>query len=246
MDHMLYISMSGAKEALLAQANNANNLANATTDGFKKDLNQFRAQHVEGPGWETRTYSMNERVATDFSSGVFKSTGRNLDVMVPGDGFLAIQSIDGTEALTRTASIQSLANGDLVNSSGDPILNQAGTPMNLPPYREVEVSSDGTISVVPVDSVDNILVQIDRMRLVQPDISQLRKEVDGYIRYQGDELEQNVNVTMISGGLESSNVNTAEALGNMVEYARKYEMQIKMMRTSKDNAESSDQILSLT
>lgn len=244
MDRMLYISMSGAKEVMLSQANNANNLANASTDGFKKDFNVFRAQHMEGPGWDSRAYSLDERPATDFTAGAIKVTGREMDIVTKENGFLAIQSPAGDEALVRTASMQTLQTGELVDVQGNPILNEGGAPIVVPPYKSMAIGDDGTISIVPADAPSNQLVVLDQIRLVQPDPKQLEKGLDGFIRNTGEELEQ-ANVKVISGALETSNVNTAEALVNMIELSRKYEMQVKMMATTKTHGQKSDQLLNV-
>jgi flagellar basal-body rod protein FlgF len=244
MDRMLYISMSGAKEVMLSQANNANNLANASTDGFKKDFNVFRAQHMEGPGWDSRTYSLDERPATDFTAGAIKVTGREMDIVTKENGFMAIQTPAGDEALVRTASMQTLQTGELVDVQGNPILNEGGAPIIVPPYRSMAIGDDGTISIVPADAPSNQLVVLDQIRLVQPDPKQLEKGLDGFIRNTGEELGQ-ANVKVISGALETSNVNTAEALVNMIELSRKYEMQVKMMATSKNHGQKSDQLLNV-
>ena len=246
MDRMLYVAMSGAKEVMLSQANNANNLANASTDGFKQDFNIFRAQHMEGPGWHSRTYSMDERPATDFSAGAIKVTGRELDVVTKEDGFLAIETPNGDEALVRSASLQILADGSLVDVKGNPVLNENGIQINIPPIKSMTIGSDGTISIVPAEEASNQLVVLDRLRLVKPDVQDLEKGLDGYTRLKNDAapLVQE-NVKMMSGALESSNVNTAEALVKMIELSRKYELQIKMMSTSKTHAQKSDALLSL-
>lgn len=243
MNRMLYVAMSGAKEVALAQANNANNLANANTDGFKQDFNQFRAQHMEGPGWHTRTYAMDERPATDFTAGAVKVTGRNLDVMTKEDGFFAIQAPDGQEALTRSIAMQVTQTGDLVDVKGNPVLNEGGQPINIPPFREISIGDDGTISFLPADSANNLMVVLDQLRMVKPNTKALEKDLSGYVRHNGgDDLPQ-ANVQMVSGALESSNVNTIQALTNMIELSRKYEMQIKMMSTSKTHAQKSDSLL---
>ena len=244
MDRMLFIAMSGAKEAMIAQANNANNLANANTNGFKQDFNQFRAQHVEGPGWNSRTYSMSERPATDFTAGSVKVTGRSMDVMTPQDSFMAIQSPNGEEALIRTASMLVTPEGDLVDVKGNPMLSEGGVPINLPPFREIHIATDGTISVIPADVDNNIMVEIDQLRLVKPNIRDLEKDLEGFIRYNGELLEQ-AGVEVLSGALESSNVNTAQALINMIEHSRKYEMQVKMMATAKEHGQASDKLLAM-
>ena len=246
MDRMLYIAMSGAKEVMLSQANNSNNLANANTDGFKKDFNIFRAQHVQGPGWESRAYSLDERPATDFTPGAIKVTGRVLDIVTQSEGFIGIQAPNGDEAFVRTASMQVLENGNLVDVKGNPILNEGGTPINVPPTRTITIGDDGTISIVPAESPSNQLVVLDRIRLVKPAASDLEKGLDGYARLKEDAnpvIQEPVKV--VSGALETSNVNTAEALVNMIELSRKYEMQIKMMSTTKTHAQKSDSILSI-
>lgn len=246
MDRMLYISMSGAKEAALAQANNANNLANATTDGFKQDFNQFRAQHMEGPGWHTRTYSMDERPATDFTPGPIKVTGRSMDVVTKENGFMAIMAPNGDEAYVRSASMQITAAGELVDVHGNPILNVGGAPIVLPPIEDFEVGSDGTISIIPAGAIGNEVVVIDQLRLVEPDIRELEKGLDGYIRLRpGNEELAQAGIRVVNGALEGSNVNTVEALVTMIELTRKHEMQVKMMRTAKDHGAASDKILSI-
>ncbi|WP_127470437.1 flagellar basal body rod protein FlgF [Thiomicrorhabdus aquaedulcis] len=246
MDRMLYIAMSGAKEVMLSQANNANNLANANTDGFKQDFNIFRAQHMQGPGWESRAYSMDERPATDYTAGAIKVTGRDLDVVTKSDGYMAIQTPAGDEGLVRTASMQVLENGNLVDVSGNPVLNEGGIPINIPPTKSITIGDDGTISIVPADSPSNQLVVLDRLRLVKPDIKDLQKGLDGFSRLKADAapLVQE-QVSVVSGALETSNVNTAEALVRMIELSRKYELQVKMMSTTKSHAQKSDQLLSL-
>ena len=67
MDRMLYVAMSGAKETMLAQASNSNNLANANAPGFLADLQQFRSMPVFGDGFPTRVYSLSERPGTDLT-----------------------------------------------------------------------------------------------------------------------------------------------------------------------------------
>jgi flagellar basal-body rod protein FlgF len=245
MDRMLYIAMSGAKEVSLAQANNSNNLANANTDGFKKDFNQFRAQHVEGAGWNSRAYSLSERPATDFSAGAVKVTGRSLDVMTKENGFFTILAKDGTEALSRTASLRVNSVGELVDRSNNPILNIGGSPISLPEYRKIEIAEDGTISVIPADAQNDFMVDIDQIKMVAPDIKQLTKDLDGHIRSKENNLEQ-ANVKLVSGALETSNVNTVEALTTMIELSRKYEMQIKMMKIAKEHEQKSDSLVKLT
>ena len=118
MDRMLYISMNAAQQTMLSQAANSNNLANVNTTGFRADFEQFRSQPVFGEGLPSRVYSMSERPATDYQQGSVQSTGRDLDVSIQGDGFLAVQGKDGREGYTRagdlhiTASHRNRLSGD--------------------------------------------------------------------------------------------------------------------------------------
>lgn len=246
MDQMLFISMSGAKEVMHSQANNANNLANANTDGFKQDFNQFRAQHVQGPGWESRAYAMNERVATDFSVGPVKVTGRELDVMVNRDGYMAIQSPLGDTAYTRTLSLQIDNQGNLVDMSGNMVLNEGGAPINVPPFQEIKIGGDGTVSIITADEPNAGFVAIDRLSTVNPEVENLEKGLDGFIRFTGDGVPPQVEAEVMSGALEASNVNTVEALANMIQLSRKYEMQVKMMKTAKTHSDKSDTLLKIS
>lgn len=245
MNRMLFVAMSGAKEVSLAQANNANNLANANTDGFKQDFNQFRAQHVAGPGLETRTYAMNERVATDFSVGAMKITGRELDVVANRDGYLSVRAPNGDVAYTRTLSLQVDSQGNMVDMAGNPVLNEGQAPVVLPPYQSIKVAGDGTISIIPADDAAGGFVAIDKLSTTNPDVKDMEKGLDGFIRYKGNGNPPQANVEVLSGALEASNVDTVNALTTMIELSRKYEMQIKMMKTSKEHDTRSDSIMKL-
>ena len=106
MDKALYVAMTGAKHNMRAQTAHANNLANINTTGFKADFAQARSMPVYyGDGQPTRAYALAESPATDFSQGALIDTGRELDVAIKGEGFIAVQSPDGSEAYTRAGSL---------------------------------------------------------------------------------------------------------------------------------------------
>ena len=98
MDRMLYVSMTGAQQIMMAQTANNNNLANANTTGFRADLNAFRSLNVQGPGYPSRAFAMMERDDVDFTLGMVRNTDREMDVAVDGDGWIAVQAKDGSEA----------------------------------------------------------------------------------------------------------------------------------------------------
>ena len=111
MDKAIFIAMSGAKQTMLAQQAHANNLANVKTTGFKEDFTQARSMPVYGEYYPTRAYAMTERPGTNFDSGPLIQTGNNLDVAIKGDGWIAVQAEDGSEAYTRAGDFNIDING---------------------------------------------------------------------------------------------------------------------------------------
>ena len=98
MDRMIFIAMTGARETLAAQAINSNNLANASTTGFRADFQSSLSQPVHGPGYASRVFATAESSGVDFSQGSIVSTGRELDMAINGQGWFAVQAADGSEA----------------------------------------------------------------------------------------------------------------------------------------------------
>ena len=234
MDRMLYIAMTGASQTMLAQTANTHNLANASTTGFRADLEAFRAMPVYGQGQPSRVYAMAERPGTDLSSGTVIATGRELDVAVNGDGWIAVQTADGKEAYTRAGDLRVSSNGQLVNGAGHAVLGNGG-PIAIPPSEKIEVGVDGTITSRALGQAPNTLSAVDRIRLVNPPKADLMKGADGLMRLRnGESAAPDVNVQLVAGSLESSNVNAIEAMVNMITLARQFEMQVKAMRTTEE------------
>ncbi|MFZ5594231.1 MAG: flagellar basal-body rod protein FlgF [Pseudomonadota bacterium] len=243
MDRMLYVAMSGAKQVMLAQQVNTNNLANVNTTGFRADLEAFRSLPVYGPGYPSRVYAVTERPGTDLLSGSFATTGRNLDVAVNGEGWIAVQASDGSEAYTRAGDLRVTVNGQLETGAGRPVLGNGG-PVSIPPFENLEIGADGTISIRPIGQPANALAVVDRIKLVNPPLAQMEKGVDGLMRVKsGQVAAPDAAVRLASGVLESSNVNAVEAMIRMIELGREFESQIKMMRVAQENDAASAQMM---
>ena len=146
MERMIYLAMSGAKQVTLNLASNNNNLANASTTGFRADLDAFRALPVNGPGLPSRVYSSDVRTGVDLQAGKIVATGRDLDVAINGPGYLAIQAPDGSEAYTRAGDLKITAQGQILNGAGHPLLGNDG-PVAVPPFERIQIGADGTITV---------------------------------------------------------------------------------------------------
>lgn len=245
MDRMLYVAMSGARQLVRAQGLVANNLANANTAGFRADRLSLEALPVYGPGQPARVYVQARGAGLDTGAGALMPTGRELDVAVSGEGYLAVQGPDGREAYTRAGNLQMSANGQLTTGEGWPVLGNSG-PIAIPPTEKIEIGADGTISAVSVGQDAATLSVLDRIKLVAPDERTLIKTEQGLLRLSnGVEAAPDAGVTLVAGQLESSNVNAVEQMTAMIDYARQYEMQIKMMSTARDNADRSAELMRL-
>lgn len=246
MDRMLYLAMSGAQQVMLGQAVTTNNLANASTPGFKQDLAQFRSMPVFGPGFPSRVYAMTERPGVNFESGPLNTTGRELDMAVNGKGWIAVQAADGSEGYTRAGDLRISSGGLLVTGAGYPVLGNGGGPIAIPPSEKLEIGVDGTISIRPVGQAANVLAEIDRIKLVNPPEEDMTKGRDGLMRLKNGDLEPaDASVRLISGALEGSNVSTVEAMVKMIDMSRSFEMQIKAMKTAEETDAAADKLMRL-
>jgi flagellar basal-body rod protein FlgF len=239
----LYVAMSGAKETMRAQAANNHNLANASTTGFRADLSAFRSQALSGPGYASRVYATNSTVGWDSSVGSEIPTGNPLDVAVRGPGYIAVQDADGKEAYTRAGDLHVDPTGQLLTATGQAVLGDGG-PISIPPSATTSVAADGTISIVPLGQGPQTSANVARLKLVNPGDAALTRGADGLFHMtDGSEAPSDATVTVSSGMLESSNVNIANAMVNMIELARRYDLQIKSMHTAEDDATSATKLL---
>jgi flagellar basal-body rod protein FlgF len=243
MDKMLYVAMTGAKETLRAQAANNHNLANANTTGFRADMSAFQSRAVTGPGFASRVYATNSTTGWDDTNGAQVSTNRNLDVAIKGAGFIAVQDRDGNEAYTRAGDLHIEPTGELLNATGHQVLGDGG-PISIPPNQSLSIAPDGTISIVPLGQTPNTTANVARIKLVNAPSSSLERGVDGLFRASdGSPLTSDATVQVTSGALESSNVNAADAMMQMIELSRRFELQVKAMRTAEDDGASSAKLL---
>ncbi len=245
MDRVIYLAMTGAKQVTLQQATVAHNLANVSTHGFKEELNAFRALPFVGEGARTRAAVVETTPRSNLESGVIQQTGNPLDIAVRGNGWIAVQDASGQEAYTRTGHLQVSVNGILQTAGGLNVLGDAG-PIAVPPDQDVLIAKDGTVSVVPVGQNLNAVAVAGRIKLVNPPEADLERGLDGLFRLKNSETAQaDAGVTLVSGALETSNVNPADAMVAMISLARQFDMQMRVLRSAEDNHRSADKILAL-
>jgi flagellar basal-body rod protein FlgF len=202
---------------------------------------------VFGEGHASRVYAQTERPATDITTGTLIDTGRKLDVALSGDGWLTVIRPDGTEGYTRAGSLQIDAANQLVTGSGLPVMGNGGIPITLPPFENIDIATNGIITVRPLGENAAELLVADQIKLVNPDPQTLFKGPDGLMT-TGDQapLLPDANVRIRSGYLESSNVNAVSELTGIISTSRQFEMQIKMMKTAEENSEAATSILKMS
>ena len=242
MDRSIYVSMTGVKHLFDQQAASANNLANASTTGFKAQIDAFHTVGVQGDGSPTRSFVMASAIGTDLAPGPIETTGRSLDVAIDGQGFFAVQTPDGSEAYTRAGTFQLGPDGTIQTLSGQPVLGDGG-PITLPPDTTVQFAKDGTVNAISADS-RTPPVSLGRLKLVSIDPSNIDRGADGLFRQRdGQDADVDEKVRVTGGALEGSNVNLTDSLVNMIEISRQLEMQMKSLHTSDTNAQSANELL---
>jgi flagellar basal-body rod protein FlgF len=247
MDKMLWVAMSGAKENMNAVSVRANNLANANTDGFKADLEQARSMQAFGEGLPTRVFAMTESPGQNFAAGALQTTGRNMDVAIKDQGWIAVQDQNGNERYTRNGSLEVGTDGLLKNSKGNTIIGDNG-PIFVPqPVDKLTIGSNGNVSIRPMGAPENVMEVIGRIKLVNPPNGNIEKGTDGLFKLKDDQVAlADANVKLQIGALESSNVNSVEEMTSMIALQRQYEMNVKLMKTADENAQRSESLMRIS
>jgi flagellar basal-body rod protein FlgF len=237
--------MTGARQAFKQQAGVANNLANASTIGFRAMEHRFRAVPVQGEAMPTRAFVVDASVADVFEQGPLMATGRPLDVAVQGEGWIAVQAPDGQEAYTRAGNLHIDANGQLQTVAGFNVLSENG-PIAIPPDNSITISPDGTVSVVPLFGIPNNVENVGQIKLVNPPAEELVRGDDGLFRLRGGQpANADENVRLAPETLEGSNVNPVDSMVALISLARQFEMQVKMLQSADQNAARANQVLTL-
>lgn len=244
MDRLLYIAMTGAKENMNGISVRANNLANTGTVGFKADFEQARAMQAFGEGLPTRVFSLTESPGQNFDSGAVIMTERDLDIAIQGDGWFAVQDKDGNEAYTRAGNLQVSSTGMLLTANGQPVMGDGG-PIQLPvPLAKMDIGLDGTVSARAQGAPANVLEDVGRIKLVKPEYADVVKGHDGLFRRRdGQTADASIEVSLLSGAYEGSNVNAIGEMTTMISLQRQFELQVKMMKQAEQMDQQQNQLL---
>jgi flagellar basal-body rod protein FlgF len=199
----------------------ANNLANASTIGFRAGHNVFKsvlsdAGSTSGSAFSqaVNNYGVLSGTTLDLSQGALQKTGNDLDLAIEGSGFFVVQTSNGP-MYTRNGSFQVSAQGQLITSAGDAVMGDQGT-ITVPP-GSVSISTDGTIS-------SNGAVA-GKLKMVQfPAGTPLTSAGNSYYSAPAKTETPATDSTIQQGVLESSNVNPISSMVELINAQRSAEM----------------------
>ena len=248
MDKLVFTSLSGQNSVAHRMQQISNEIANVSTVGFKRSfaatLKTFR---YDGDGFESRFVPVvTPGNGVDMKPGTVMNTGRSLDVAIGGTQLLAVQGADGSVAYTRRGDLNVDAEGTLRIGSGEAVLDDGGSPLQIPALVEVKVGTDGTIFTKQPGEQAAIFLPLGRMQIVEPQVDDIRLRTDGlYTNATGQPFPVAENPGVQSGALEGSNTNLFSTMVDMISMSRRYEMQVKVLKQASELAERSQSMARL-
>jgi len=245
MDKLIYTSLTSGKHTLAQMDTVTHNLSNISTDGFKAQMDSFRAVPKLSTDLPVQAFVVNSTTGADFTPGVTHETGRELDVAVQGSGWLVVQGKDGKEAYTRAGSLKTDENGVLQTQRGLNVVGVGGD-ITIPADVSVTISKDGTVSTIPVGNKVANTTLIGQLKLVNPPENTLVRGDDGLFRTNdGSQPDADPGVAVVGGSIESSNVNSVESLVTMISLSRQFDIHMQMLTNAQTNDAKASSVLSL-
>jgi len=218
----------------------ANNIANVNTVGFKADSSLFEEYLMPGAhednfkGSDRRvSYVQDRGTYRNFTQGPAEQTRNPLDIAISGDAFFVVQTAGG-ERYTRDGGLQMNSQGQLVTAGGNPVLGTSGPIVFQPTDHDINVSPDGTVTVVEGNGRTDSLR--GKLRLVSfTDAQKLLKEGSNlYSDGAGDAAQPDLKSSVQQGYIEKSNVNAVAEMSRMIEVTRAYTQIATMLQQESD------------
>ncbi len=255
MDRLIYTALTAMNAAMNQQKATANNLANAATPGFRKEvfavLPATLRSNPDGSWVEARALARGNVHGADMASGKVTATGQPLDLAVEGSALIAFQGPTGGEVYSRRGDLRVGATGLLENGEGLPVLGEGGFPISVPPGITIAIAADGSVmGRDPAAAGNQPADTIDKIKLVSPEGSSLAKGIDSFLKVPGGDGETGVlppdpTARVTPGALEGSNVETAEAMVGMIDAQRAFEQRAKIIRTAGELDEAGSRLMAL-
>ena len=218
----------------------ANNVANVNTSGFKADSSLFEEFLASGAhednfvGGDRRvSYVQDRGTFRDFAQGAFEQTKNPLDVAISGSAFLAVQTPAG-ERYTRDGSMQINNQGQLVTTSGNPVLGTNGPIVFQPTDHDISIAADGNVSVLEgVNRIDSVRGKLRLVSFAQA--QRLLKEGSNlFSAGEGNAAQPDITSKVNQGFVERSNVNSVVEMSRMIEVTRTYTQISAMLQQQGD------------
>jgi flagellar basal-body rod protein FlgF len=213
----------------------ANNMANMSTSGFKREQPLFR-EHVERApaalvdAARPTSFVLDRGAVHDTAAGAFVPTANPLDLMIEGPGYLAVEGGDGETLYTRAGALLLSETGELVTANGRRVLGEGGAPVSVP------LESQATLSIGPDGTVSTADGEFGRIAVtVFDDERALEPGGDGLFTATVPGRELEAGATRVrSGGVEGSNVQPIAETTSMVEILRAYQSSMRMSEALND------------
>jgi flagellar basal-body rod protein FlgF len=251
MDRMIYTAMTAMNAAMDRQRTVANNLANASTPGFRQEIFAVTPATLKDGSLEARAMARGNVRGADMTAARVVPTGNPLDVALEGQALLAFQAPDRQgEVYSRRGDLRVGASGVIENGEGLAVLGEGGTPITVPPGFSITIAADGAVLARDPAAPGTPAEQIERLRLVNPAGSPLAKGIDSYLKVPTGNggtgvLPPDLNARLTPGALEQSNVQTADTLVQMIEAQRAFEQRAQIIATAGELDEASSGLLTM-
>jgi flagellar basal-body rod protein FlgF len=219
MDPITALAASGLRARMESLDLLANNVANASTGGFKADREFYSLYSgVDDSDAVYSTMPVIERPWTDYTQGTLQRTGNPLDLALDGHGFFAVNGPSGP-LYTRNGSFRLAGDGRLITGDGYAVRNRQGGAIQLDANRDVQVGADGTIT-----QDGKVIGQLEVVDFTST--GGLAKQGAAYFRIADPSLRPSApsTVTVEQGQVEGSNTGSAEAAVRLVSVMRQFEM----------------------
>jgi flagellar basal-body rod protein FlgF len=243
INRFAYTSMTGASSAIDQLAVTANNLANADTPGFREVINAYRAVPISGYGADTRAFAAETTPGNNFTTGQIDKTGNVYDIAIKGDGLFTVRKPDGTEAYTRNGRFYVNEQGVLQAGRDVPVIGTGGL-ITIPTNAIVQIADDGAVyTQLPGQQFFN---QAGKLKLVSPNTNDLVRDQDGLFVLPGAQAAISDKVRVQQGAVELGNVNTAQAMVEIINQNRMSDLNLNSIQAANNNAKSAVSLLSLS
>jgi flagellar basal-body rod protein FlgF len=244
---MIYTAMTAMNAAMDRQRVVANNLANASTPGFRQEIFAVTPATLRDGSMEARAMARGNVRGADMRAARVVPTGNPLDVAIEGRALIACQSPDRQgEIYSRRGDLRVAASGVLENGEGLAVLGESGAPITVPPGFSISLAPDGTVLASDPAAPNVVPEAVDRIRLVNPEGSPLAKGIDSFLKVPGGGvLPPDPTARLKPGALEMSNVETADTLVQMIEAQRAFEQRARIIMTAGEIDEAGSGLMAL-